>query len=52
MADRTSKPEDIAATLSQALARGDPASFTATLMEIIKERGMTSGQRNGRQPAR
>jgi probable addiction module antidote protein len=42
MVRKSSKPEDIADRLSNALARGDSASFTAGLMEIVKERGMTS----------
>jgi len=36
------KSQDIAERLNSALARGDSASFTAVLMEIVKERGITS----------
>jgi len=42
MARKSKRPEDIAIRLSKALERGDSASFTAALMEIVKERGMTS----------
>jgi probable addiction module antidote protein len=42
MARRIRKTKDVAVSLSEALARGDATSFTAGLMEIIKERGMTS----------
>ena len=42
MARRIRKRKDVSVTLNEALARGDAASFTAALMEIIKERGMTS----------
>ena len=42
MVRKSSKPEDIADRLSNALARGDSASFTSALMEIVRERGLTS----------
>ena len=42
MVRKLSKPQAIADRLSSALARGDTASFTAALMKIVKERGMTS----------
>lgn len=42
MVGKSRKPEDIATRLSQALADGDSASFTASLMEIVRAGGMTS----------
>lgn len=42
MVSKSKRPEVIADRLSKALARGDSASFTAALMEIVKARGMTS----------
>lgn len=42
MVRKSSKPEDIADRLSKALARGDSASFTSALMEIVRDRGLRS----------
>ena len=41
MVGKPRKPEDIARRLSKALERGD-SEFTAALMELIKERGISS----------
>jgi probable addiction module antidote protein len=42
MVIKSRKPEEIAITLSKALERGDSASFTASLMEVVRAGGMTS----------